>query len=148
MKKQILILLFICFALTTNAQMVNDQKVPVLKTAQETSFIINSLFSDIQKEKGINVDVNSRMIGDISVDNVILNGTVTSTILSDKGLKTKKELSTFSEFVQLIKELKEIGNFQYPKIINIFILKDINNDYVILAIREGTEIPSFVRKLL
>ncbi|MCM2338900.1 MAG: hypothetical protein NDI62_00360 [Burkholderiales bacterium] len=128
--------------------MVTDQKVPVLKTAQETSSIINSLFSNIQKEKGINVDVNSRMVGDISVDNVILDGIVVATILSDKGLKAKKELSTFSEFVQLIKELKEVGNFQYPKIVNIFVLKDIRDDYVILAIREGTEIPSFVRKLL
>lgn len=148
MKKQILISLLISFTIAT-AQTTTDQQVPILKTGQETSSIVNSIFSDIQKEKGIdNIAINSRMVAEVSVDQVIFNGTVVATILSEKGLRAKKELSTFPEFVKLFKDMKEVGSFQYPKIINIFVLEDVNGDKVILAIREGTNIPSLVISLL
>lgn len=127
------------------AQSVNEQKVIEIKTEQETSTIINNIFSDIQKVEP-SMEINSRENEKIAVDQIIVGKKVLITILSDTGLKTKK-LTSFSQLVELIEKMRGQANLVYPKIDTIYKIKDEDNNDIILAISE-VDTPSSVKKYL
>jgi hypothetical protein len=142
MKKLIIISLFV--AQITVVQTIPGQ-VKTIQTKLKTSEIINLIFSEAQKSKEI--DVYSREAGKISVDQVISieQKKVLITILSEGDLK-KKQLSSFSEIVELVKQ-QESGNYEYPQVEEIFILKNIEQDVVIVAMRDK-EIVDILEKFL
>lgn len=132
--KKLAILLFFTISITIVIAQ-NTEQIQIIQTKLETSEVINSIFSEVQKSEKI--DIYSKELEKISIDQIIAveQKRVLITILSENGLK-KKQLDSFSQITELIKQLKESGNYEYPQVQKIFIFKNTKQDIVIVAIRD------------
>jgi hypothetical protein len=147
MKNFIYLFLFFLLNITVLFSQDENNTVPVIKTEKGTTEILNSIYAGIQKREP-SVEITTKEISKISVDQIFVGRNILLTILSDEGLKSKKESTTFDQYVSLVKETKEVGNFNYLKIEKIYIIKNGEGDKVIVALREGSITPNYLEGCL